>query len=116
MYIYYMKNNNNVMGKYYEKQKEELLKSFCFLGLTIAGIMEFYNAGNSIKDIIYDPFFVGAAVMCVTAFITFLTYKEKKIDYTFPAMFFFIFTKLISQYFHSFHINLDGSLKHAKHN
>ena len=100
-----------VKGKYYYAQTEELLKSFCFIGLFIAGIMEYYNAGKSLKDILQDPFFIGAGVMSIAAMVTFVRYKHTKIDYTFPAMYFFIFTKLVSQYFHSYHLNYDGSEK-----
>jgi hypothetical protein len=88
-----------------------LLKAFCFFGLFFAGSMKYYSSGKSILEVYKDPFFIGAAVQCIAAVMTFFTYKEKGKDYTFPAMFFFILTKLVSQYTHSKHTNLDGSKK-----
>lgn len=99
------------MGKYYELNKEELLKSFSFLGLFIAGIMEYYNSGKTILNILQDPFFIGAGVMSIASAFTFLYYNKNHIDYTYPAMFIFIASKLISQYYKFFEFNLDGTSK-----
>ena len=104
-----------IKGKYYYYQTEELIKSFCFFGLFIAGFMEYYNGGKTIKDIFQDPFFIGAGIMSIAALLTFVRFKYTRVDYTFPAMFFFIFTKLVSQYFHYYHLNLDGTEKHISH-
>ena len=101
----------STMGKYYELNKEELLKSFSFLGLFIAGLMEYYNSGKTLINIFKDPFFIGAGVMSVASIYTFIYYNKIKIDYTYPTMFFFIFTRLISQYGYSYKYNIDGTLK-----
>ena len=101
----------STMGKYYELNKEELLKAFSYLGLFIAGLMEYYNSGNTLTDIFKDPFFIGAGVMSVASIYTFIYYNKTKIDYTYPAMFLFIFTKIISQYGYSYKYNIDGTLK-----
>jgi hypothetical protein len=88
-----------------------LLKGFCFFGLFFAGSMKYWASNKSIFELYKDPFLIGAAVQCVAAVFTFFTYKTTGKDYTYPAMFFFIFTKLISQYTHSKHYNIDGSKK-----
>jgi hypothetical protein len=113
-----LENNNRkygskLWGRLYNMNNEYLLESFCFLGLTIGGIMEQFNDYKtfSIINVLKNPFFIGAAVMCVASALKFFKTSDTKIDYTYPAMYFFIFTKIIAQYFHSSHINLDGSFK-----
>lgn len=100
-------------GRFYNMNNEALILSFSFLGLTIGGIMEQLNNFKSfnIMNLIKNPFLIGASVMCIASALKFFKTNDTKIDYTYPAMYFFIFTKLIAQYFHSFHKNLDGSLK-----
>ena len=99
------------IGKYYELNKEELLKAFSFFGLFLAGIMEYFNSGKTIFDIFQDPFFIGAGIMSIASLFTFLYYNKNHIDYTYPAMFIFIATKLISQYYKFFELNLNGTSK-----
>ena len=101
----------NKEGKYYELNKEELLKSFSFLGLFIAGVMEYFNSGKTFKDIFKDPFFLGAGVMSIASGLTFVYFNKEFVDYTYPAMFIFILSKVISQYYKFFEYNLDGTHK-----
>lgn len=106
-------NNENLgnNGKYYYSQTEELLKFFCFFGIFITGVMEYFNKNKTVLDIAKNPYFIGAGIMSVASLITFLTFKTKQIDYTFPAAFLYVTSKLISLYFQSSNVNLDGSYK-----
>lgn len=73
--------------------------------------MEYFNSGKTIINSFQDPFFIGAGIMSIASAFTFIYYNQNHIDYTYPAMFFFIATKLISQYYKFFDYNFDGTRK-----
>lgn len=101
----------NLIKSSWDPSAAGLLKAFSFFGLFFAGSMKYYASHKSIFELYKDPFLIGALVQCIASIFTFFTYKINGRDYTYPAMFFFIFTKLVSQYTHSKHTNIDGSYK-----
>tara|TARA_B100001142_G_scaffold104175_1_gene106207 strand:+ start:668 stop:958 length:291 start_codon:yes stop_codon:yes gene_type:complete len=80
-----------------------ILKLIAFSLLAIAGYMDLSHSENTIFQ---DPFFIGAAVMAVASFLMLVTGAH--INYIHVAMFFFIFTKIISQITHSKHFTVFG--------
>jgi hypothetical protein len=97
-------------SEYYLKNRDELLKFILFLGLGITSLFEVLdNPENTIFD---DPFCLGAFTMALASITTYFTFEKYRIDFTYPAMFIFIFSKLIAQYGHSKHISLSGISKH----
>ena len=97
-------------SEYYLKNRDELLKFILFLGLGITSLFEVLdNPENTIFD---DPFCIGAFTMALASITTYFTFEKYKIDFTYPAMFIFILSKLVAQYGHSKHISLLGISKH----
>lgn len=80
-----------------------ILKLIAFSLLAIAGYMDLSHSENTIFQ---DPFFIGAAVMVVASFLMLVT--SAHINYIHVAMFFFIFTKIVSQITHSKHFTVFG--------
>ena len=70
-------------------------------------LIEFGNLFFKIEDA-SDAFFIGAFTM---AFDSILTFINPSIYYIYPALYFFIFTKLISQYSYSKSYTLLGEKK-----
>lgn len=79
-----------------------ILKIFGFSLLAIAG---YNDLSSSNYRFFQDPFFIGATIM---AFASLLTLINPAIYYIHTGMFFFIFTKIISQYTHSKHYTFWG--------
>lgn len=82
-----------------------LLKIVGFIMLGISGYIDVMKSEHSILE---DPFFIGAFTM---AFASILTFINPSIYYIYPALYFFIFTKLISQYSYSKSYTLLGEKK-----
>jgi len=101
-----MPSKNYLNLRYLKKNESLLLKLFAFIGLGIAGYIDIMSSKNTFLE---DPFSVGAFAMAIA---TFLTLINPKIYYIHTAMFFFIFTKLISQYTHSKHYSFFGHVRH----
>jgi len=72
-----------------------VLKIIGFSILAIAGYMDLMMSDNTVFQ---DPFFVGAVVMVIACFMTLI---NPSVYYIHTAMFFFIFTKIVSQITHS---------------
>ena len=68
-----------------------ILKIIGFAILGAAGYIDLMNSSNSILE---DPFSIGAFTMSIASFLTLL---NPSIYYIHTGMFFFIFTKIISQ-------------------
>tara|TARA_B110000967_G_C18291877_1_gene274215 strand:+ start:27 stop:290 length:264 start_codon:yes stop_codon:yes gene_type:complete len=79
-----------------------VLKIIAFTILAVAGYSDLKMSHNTIFQ---DPFFVGAAVM---AFASFMTLLNPSVYYIHTGMFFFIFTKIVSQITHSKHYDFWG--------
>ena len=79
-----------------------VLKIIGFSILAIAGYMDLMMSDNTVFQ---DPFFVGALVM---AFASIMTFINPTVYYIHTAMFFFIFTKIVSQITHSKHYDFWG--------
>ena len=83
-----------------------ILKIIGFAILAIAGYIDLSSSKNKFYQ---DPFYIGASVMVVASIMTLI---NPEIYYIHTAMFFFIFTKIISQYTHSNHYNFWGKKIH----
>jgi len=79
-----------------------VLKIIGFSILAIAGYMDLMMSDNTVFQ---DPFFVGAIVMALASIMTFI---NPAVYYIHTAMFFFIFTKIVSQITHSKHYDFWG--------
>jgi len=79
-----------------------VLKIIGFSILAIAGYMDLMMSDNTVFQ---DPFFVGAIVMALASIMTFI---NPTVYYIHTAMFFFIFTKIVSQITHSKHYDFWG--------
>jgi len=79
-----------------------ILKILGFFFLAIAGYIDLYLSSNRFFQ---DPVYIGASVMVLASILTLIT---PSIYYIHTAMFFFIFTKIISQYTHSKHYTFWG--------
>jgi hypothetical protein len=79
-----------------------VLKIIGFSILAIAGYMDLMMSHNTVFQ---DPFFVGALVMALASIMTFI---NPTVYYIHTAMFFFIFTKIVSQITHSKHYDFWG--------
>ena len=82
-----------------------LLKIIAFIMLGISGYIDVMKSEHSILE---DPFFIGAFTM---AFASILTLINPSIYYIYPAMYFFVLTKLISQYSYSKSYTMLGQKK-----
>jgi len=80
-----------------------ILKLIAFSLLAIAGYMDLSHSENTVFQ---DPFFIGAATMVVASFL--MLVMNTHINYIHVAMFFFIFTKIVSQITHSKHFTIFG--------
>ena len=80
-----------------------VLKLIAFSMLTFAGYLDLSQSENTILQ---DPFSLGAFVMAIASFLM-LTMRNN-INYIHFAMFFFIFTKIVSQITHSKHFTVLG--------
>ena len=76
-------------------QISTILKIVAFIMLGISGYIDVMKSENSILE---DPFFIGSFTMAIASLLTLI---NPSIYYIYPAMYFFIFTKLISQYSYS---------------
>jgi hypothetical protein len=83
-----------------------LLKLIAFSILAIAGYIDLSLSDNRFFQ---DPFYIGATVMAIACILTLI---NPSIYYIHTAMFFFIFTKIISQYTHSRHHTFWGKSRH----
>jgi hypothetical protein len=83
-----------------------ILKIFGFAILAIAGYIDLLSSKNRFFQ---DPFYIGATVMVIASILTLINPTRY---YIHTAMFFFIFTKIISQYTHSNHFNFLGKKIH----
>lgn len=82
-----------------------LLKIVAFIMLGISGYIDIMKSEHSILE---DPFFIGAFTMAIASILTLI---NPGIYYIYPAMYFFIFTKLISQYSYSKSYTMLGQKK-----
>lgn len=80
-----------------------VLKLIAFSMLAFAGYLDLSQSENTILQ---DPFSLGAFVMAIASFLM-LTMRNN-INYIHFAMFFFIFTKIVSQITHSKHFTVLG--------
>jgi len=87
---------------------KNLIKFISFLGLAIASYIELYYYDMTLYE---NPFILGALAM---AFATFLEYYYHSISYTYVVMYFFIFTKLVTQNTYSKYYTLTGIKKNNK--
>ena len=101
-----MPGNNHLNFKYLKHTSSLLIKILAFAGLGIAGYIDLIESNNSLLE---DPFLLGAFAMSIAAVLTLI---NPKIYYIHTAMFFFILTKLISQYTHSKHYDFWGHKLH----
>jgi hypothetical protein len=94
--------NKNYLVKY----ESLILKLFAFIGLGIAGYIDVIYSENTLLE---DPVSIGSFAMAVATVVTLI---NPKVYYIHTVMFFFIFTKLVSQYTHSEHYTFWGQLRH----
>ena len=104
-----MPGKNYLNLDYLKKNESLFIKMFAFFALGVAGYIDLIHSKNSILE---DPFLLGAFAM---ALATLLTLINPRIYYIHTAMFFFILTKLISQYTHSKHYDFWGHPLHKLH-
>ena len=83
-----------------------ILKILGFSLLAIAGYNDLTHSDN---NFLQDPFFIGATIMAIASLLTLI---NPAIYYIHTAMFFFIITKIISQYTHSKHYTFWGKSHH----
>lgn len=88
------------------KKYSIILKIIAFTMLGIAGYIDLVHSSNSILE---DPFMLGAFAMAIASVMTLF---NPGVYYIHTALFFFIFTKIISQYTHSHHYDFWGGVKH----
>jgi hypothetical protein len=79
-----------------------LIKILSFTGLAIAANIELKKTNHAIYQ---NPFILGAIAMVVAQI---LEYCDPSVNYTYVVMYFFIFTKLITQYTYSQSYNIFG--------
>tara|TARA_B110000908_G_C10029776_1_gene346856 strand:+ start:153 stop:458 length:306 start_codon:yes stop_codon:yes gene_type:complete len=101
-----MPGKNHLNLKYLKVHSSLLIKLVAFTGLGIAGYIDLIHSNNNILE---DPFLLGAFSMAIASLLTLI---NPKIYYVHTAMFFFILTKLISQYTHSKHYDFWGHKLH----
>jgi hypothetical protein len=92
--------------KYIKIHSSSFIKVFAFLGLGVAGYIDLIHSEYSLLQ---DPFLLGAFSMAIASLLTLL---NPKIYYIHTAMFFFIITKVISQFTHSKHYDIWGHVRH----
>ena len=114
MYIVYvlyllMTGKNHLNMSYLKKNESLFIKLFAFFALGVAGYIDLVHSKNTILE---DPFLLGAFSMSIACVLTLI---NPKIYYIHTAMFFFILTKLISQYTHSKHYDFWGHPLHPLH-
>lgn len=80
-----------------------ILKFVAFSLLAVAGYLDLSLSNYTVFQ---DPFFVGAGAMAIASLLMLIT--SNNINYIHFAMFFFIFTKIISQITHSRHFTVFG--------
>ena len=83
-----------------------ILKIIVFSLLAVAGYNDFISSNNRFFQ---DPFFIGASIMAIASLLTLV---NPATYYIHTAMFFFILTKIISQYTHSKHYTFWGKSHH----
>lgn len=101
-----MTGNNHFNLKNLKLNSSLLIKLFAFAGLGIAGYIDLIHSNNNVLE---DPFLLGAFSMAIASLLTLI---NPKIYYVHTAMFFFILTKIISQYTHSKHYDIWGHKLH----
>ncbi len=84
------------------KTVSTVLKIVAFTLLAIVGYIDLRMSHNTVFQ---DPFFVGAVVMVIACFMTLI---NPSVYYIHTGMFFFIFTKIVSQITHSKHYDFWG--------
>jgi hypothetical protein len=100
-------------AQYYLANRDEFLKFICFF---LLGLTSFFEVLDNPENTLWmDPFCIGAFIMALCSLITFFFYRKTKIDLTYPGMFIFILSKLISQYTHSKHLTIFGKVKPKVH-
>ena len=99
-FILYMSKSDS---KNYSYTISLILKLIAFSMLALAGYLDLSYSNNTIFQ---DPFSLGALVMVIASFLM-LTIGNN-INYIHFAMFFFIFTKIVSQITHSKHYTILG--------
>tara|TARA_B100001063_G_C16760400_1_gene555673 strand:+ start:817 stop:1218 length:402 start_codon:yes stop_codon:yes gene_type:complete len=80
-----------------------ILKLIAFSMLALAGYLDLSYSDNTIFQ---DPFSLGALAMAIASLLMLTIHNN--INYIHFAMFFFIFTKIISQITHSKHYTILG--------
>jgi hypothetical protein len=83
-------------------EQKILIKILSFTGLAFAASIELEHKKHTVYQ---NPFILGAIAM---VFAQILEYCDPSINYTYVAMYFFIFTKLITQYTYSNSYNIFG--------
>jgi hypothetical protein len=104
-----MTGKNHLNMSYLKKNESLFIKLFAFFALGVAGYIDLVHSKNTILE---DPFLLGAFSMSIACVLTLI---NPKIYYIHTAMFFFILTKLISQYTHSKHYDFWGHPVHPLH-